>query len=100
MGETGKVDAEVVGAQLVIAGRVQGVAYRWSMQNEAERQGVRGWVRNQPDGTVAAYVAGRREAVEATLEWCRRGPAVAEVTKVDVTWCGPERELTGFEIRY
>ncbi|MDJ0780508.1 MAG: acylphosphatase [Desulfosarcinaceae bacterium] len=91
---------ELIAARLVIAGRVQGVAYRWSMQNEAVRRGVTGWVRNQPDGTVAAHVEGRREAVDATLNWCWQGPAVARVTHVEVTWCTPERGFSDFAIRY
>jgi acylphosphatase len=100
MSETGKDPDEIVAAQVVIGGRVQGVAYRWSMQDEAVRQGVCGWVRNQPDGTVAAYVEGRRAAVDATLNWCWQGPAVAQVTQVDVTWGPPEGGLASFEIRY
>ncbi|MEJ2640853.1 MAG: acylphosphatase [Desulfosarcinaceae bacterium] len=100
MADTGKDPGEIVAARAVIGGRVQGVFYRASMQNEALRQGVRGWVRNQPDGTVAAYVEGRREAVEATLAWCWQGPAASRVTQVDVTWGSPEGDLDGFEIRY
>jgi acylphosphatase len=95
-----KDPGEVVAARLTIEGRVQGVAYRWSMQEEATRQGVRGWVRNQSDGTVAAHVEGRRKDVEATLSWCWQGPAVARVTRVDVTWGPPEGGRERFEIRY
>jgi acylphosphatase len=98
--ETDKDPGEVVAARVTIGGRVQGVAYRWSMQEAAARRGVRGWVRNQPDGTVAAYIEGRREAVEATITWCRQGPAVARVTQVDVTWGSPEGGPAHFEIRY
>lgn len=100
MAETGKDPGESVGASVVIGGRVQGVFYRASMQEEAVRQGVRGWVRNQPDGTVAALVEGRRRAVEATLDWCWQGPAAARVTRVDVTWGPPEGGPERFEIRY
>mgnify|MGYP000275958115 CR=1 FL=1 len=100
MAETGKDPGERVAARVVIDGRVQGVFYRASMQSEAARQGVRGWVRNQADGTVAAHVEGRREAVEATLTWCWQGPAASRVTQVDVTWGYPEGDLDRFEIRY
>jgi acylphosphatase len=100
MTESGNDPGERVAARVVIDGRVQGVFYRASMQSEAARQGVHGWVRNQVDGTVAAYVEGRREAVEATLAWCWQGPAASEVTRVDVTWGTPEGELDSFEIRY
>jgi acylphosphatase len=99
-GDTDKDPGEIVAARAVIGGRVQGVFYRASMQSEATRRGVRGWVRNQADGTVAAYIEGRRDAVEATLSWCWQGPAASRVTRVDVEWCPPEVGRDRFEIRY
>ena len=57
-----------VRAHLLIRGRVQGVWYRGSMENEAERLGVAGWVRNRPDGSVEAEVEGAPEAVDARYE--------------------------------
>lgn len=100
MVEAGKDPGEIVAARAVIDGRVQGVFYRASMQNEALRQGVCGWVRNQPDGRVAAYIEGPRRQVEATLEWCWQGPGAAKVTQVDVDWCPPEGGFKSFDIRY
>jgi acylphosphatase len=82
----------------VIGGRVQGVAYRFETQYAAERIGVYGWVRNRPDGTVQALFEGERERVEEMIAWCRRGPALARVTAVDVSWedyCG---DLSDFRI--
>jgi acylphosphatase len=69
----------VTARRVVIAGRVQGVGYRDWMVREAQRHGVRGWVRNRPDGTVEALVAGEEEAVRALLSACRRGPLLARV---------------------
>ena len=70
---------------LVISGRVQGVGFRYSMSEEAERLGVTGWVRNRRDGTVEAVLDGATEAVDAILAWARRGPRGATVTEVEVT---------------
>ena len=70
---------------LRISGRVQGVGFRYSMQHEARRLGVTGWVRNCRDGTVEAVVDGPVEAVEAMLNWSRSGPPAAKVTNVSVT---------------
>ena len=70
---------------LVISGRVQGVGFRYSMSEEAERLGVTGWVRNRRDGTVEAVIDGAPDAVEGILSWARRGPRGASVTDVRVT---------------
>jgi len=68
--------------RLLIAGRVQGVGYRDWMLQEAERLGLRGWVRNRPDGAVEALVAGEEAAVRALLSACRRGPLLARVDTI------------------
>ena len=82
-----------------VTGRVQGVAFRWYAVQEAERLGVAGWVRNEPDGSVAAHVEGDDAAVDAMVAWCRRGPSYASVRDVAVT----DAQVSGahgFDIRY
>jgi acylphosphatase len=81
--------------QLRIFGRVQGVWYRESMRLEAERLGVTGWVRNRRDGSVEAMVQGSPAAVDAILEWARRGPDLARVTEVQVS--AAEGSFASFE---
>ena len=73
-----------IARRLVVHGRVQGVWFRESMRQEAERLRVAGWVRNRMDGTVEAAVEGSTYAVEAMIRWARRGPEAAAVTRVDV----------------
>ncbi len=81
-----------VRAHLRIHGRVQGVGFRWSMQREARKLGVNGWVRNLPDGTVEAVIEGDPERVEALIGWAHQGPAFARVTRVEVKWEEPGNE--------
>ena len=71
---------------LRIYGRVQGVGFRESMRHEAQRLGISGWVRNRADGTVEAIIVSNdKAAVSAMLEWCRMGPSLARVEKVEQT---------------
>jgi acylphosphatase len=74
-----------------VTGRVQGVGFRWACEREAERLGVRGWVGNEPDESVAGHFEGDRDAVDELVEWCRSGPRGARVEGVDVH----EAEVTG-----
>jgi len=87
-----------VRAHLVVRGRVQGVWFRGSMQDEARRLGVAGWVRNRPDGTVEAEVEGTREAVDGLIAWARHGPPGARVADVRVDWIAPRGEQGGFVV--
>ena len=92
--------ANRVVAHLLIRGRVQGVWYRGSMQREARRLGVVGWVRNRDDGAVEAEIAGPRSVVDGLIAWAYRGPSGARVVDVAVTW--PETGGAGwsdFEVR-
>ena len=86
-------EQEVVQALAVVDGRVQGVYYRASTQEQARALGLRGWVRNLPDGRVELRAQGTRGRVEALLAWCRKGPPSARVASVDVDWEAPIPEL-------
>jgi acylphosphatase len=82
-----------------VTGRVQGVAFRWYAVQEAERLGVRGWIRNEPDESVAGHFEGPAEAVDALVAWCGRGPSSASVRHVAVT-DARGTGATEFTIRY
>jgi acylphosphatase len=87
--------------ELRIRGRVQGVGFRWMTQAQANRAGLRGWVRNEPDGSVVAVAQGDRAALEAFAGWCRQGPPGARVEAVAVYWSAPLEDLPDrFEIRH
>ena len=90
----------MVRVRLVVHGRVQGVWFRGSMQEEADRLGVVGWVRNRPDGTVEAEAEGAPGAVEALVAWAHTGPRGARVTRVEREPLPAQGERSGaFAIR-
>jgi len=80
-----------------ISGRVQGVSFRWETQRQAERLGVTGWVRNEPDGSVAGHFEGERAG--ELVDWCRQGPSYARVEGVTVGEA-PDTGETAFRIRF
>ena len=67
---------------LEIAGRVQGVGFRWFVRERARRFRITGWVRNRPDGTVEVAGAGDRESLDAFASAIKRGPDGARVETV------------------
>ncbi|HEV2075346.1 MAG TPA: acylphosphatase [Thermoleophilaceae bacterium] len=84
--------------RVVVHGRVQGVFFRDSTRDEAERTGVAGWVSNRDDGAVEAVFEGDPEAVQAMVRFCREGPSQADVDQVEEAEEEPEG-LSGFEVR-
>ena len=86
-----------------VSGRVQGVFFRASTCEQAQRLGLRGWVRNLPDGRVEVLAGGPDAAVLELCEWLRHGPPMARVSEVridEVPADDGEDELPpGFEVR-
>jgi acylphosphatase len=69
---------------LVVTGQVQGVFFRVEMERRARTAGLAGFVRNTTEGAVEAAFEGPGPEVDAMVEWCRHGPALAVVERVDV----------------
>jgi acylphosphatase len=83
-----------------VRGYVQGVGYRAFVYREAGRLGVSGWVRNEPDGSVRLVLQhSRTEALEALVSKLQQGPALADITGVDVLPLSTEERFVGMEIR-
>lgn len=76
------------GLYLKIFGEVQGVGFRYSIREEAQRLGLTGWARNLPDGSVEVAAQGPKPALEKFLAWCYEGPPGAAVSRVASSW-GP-----------
>lgn len=84
--------------RITVLGKVQGVAYRMSAQEEAGRLGVTGFAMNCGDGSVCIEAEGGQARLDEFLEWCRSGPSGAEVQRVDSA-PGELKDYTAFEIR-
>jgi acylphosphatase len=76
--------------QVTISGRVQGVGYRYWVQQQARALALEGWVRNKRDGSVEAVFAGPADAVSVMIASCRRGPSSARVDAVRDELVGSE----------
>ncbi len=81
-----------------VRGEVQGVSFRWFVDREAMRSGLRGCVRNRRDGRLEVLAEGERAVLEAFLEQIRRGPRMAQVEGVDIRWEEATGEFTDFRI--
>lgn len=69
-------------ARFIVSGKVQGVFFRASTREQAQRLGLRGEARNLPDGTVEVLAAGDAAGVDALERWLHQGPPLAQVLEV------------------
>jgi acylphosphatase len=86
------------GVSIRCSGKVQGVFFRVSAKNKADELGLKGWVRNEPDGTVLIHAEGHESQLEELLEWCNHGPQFARVEGVESLTVEVQK-FDAFEIR-
>jgi acylphosphatase len=79
---------------LKIIGKVQGVFFRASAKEVAEKLGITGFTKNDPDGTVYIEVEGEEKALDKFISWCKKGPEFAKVEDVLQT----PSEMKHFEV--
>ena len=82
---------------IIVYGQVQRVFFRASTQAQASELGITGWVRNLHDGTVEVHAEGNQDALNNFIEWCRKGPPLAEVSQCDLNWVTPQT-MSNFKI--
>lgn len=88
-----------VRVHLFITGRVQGVFFRASTHEEAQRRKLTGWVKNLHDGRVEAVFEGEEENVKPMIAWCQKGPSHAAVKDLSVTVEVYRGEYADFAVR-
>ncbi len=82
----------------VIRGDVQGVGFRYFVLRKAQQLGLRGWVRNNDDGTVELVAEGARQDLEQLKRAVGEGPRMARVDRVDTRWQSATGNLNGFDL--
>jgi acylphosphatase len=93
------IEGQKAAVHLVVKGYVQGVGYRFFVQRTAEAAGLTGWVRNLPSGNVEAEAEGERLAIERWIETLKKGPWMARVERIDLTWLASCPHYSDFTIR-
>lgn len=89
-----------VAAEIVVEGDVQGVGYRNFAQRKALQLGLAGYVMNLRDGKVRVRVEGRREVIEELARDLEKGPPLARVDKLSLTWRPPTGRFASFGVRF
>ena len=80
-------------------GRVQGVGFRWFVQQSADSLGVKGYTRNRDDGSVEVYALGSAEQLSDLSGLLHKGPRMADVRGVDEEEAAIEK-VSGFRITH
>ena len=86
-------------AHVIFKGRVQGVFFRARTKEVAVIEGVKGWVRNLPDGSVEAVFEGPETAVMKVLELCKTAIPRARVVSADLQTDRGTGAFRNFEVR-
>jgi acylphosphatase len=85
---------------LIISGRVQGVAYRYSLEDLARRLGINGWVKNTSRGQVEALLEGKEDKIKEAVAWCHKGPSLALVEDIEIEYEEYQGEFDTFSIKF
>ncbi len=91
---------ELARLRAVVHGWVQGVGYRDFASAQARLHRLKGYVRNASDGSVEIEAEGHRDELEDFLQDLERGPAFAEVRRVDAAWDTCRDEFERWDLRW
>jgi acylphosphatase len=86
--------------KLIIKGKVQGVWYRASAKEQADILNLKGWVKNNIDGSVTVVAEGEENVLKSFIEWCWQGPPASKVSDIEVIWSAYSGEFNDFSIIY
>lgn len=90
----------IIARRFLVSGRVQGVFFRWFTKEIADRLGLKGWVRNLPEGKVEVWAEGKEDKISELRSHLQQGPPEAYVTSVQEIEEEPHRTYPDFSIRH
>lgn len=85
---------------IIVHGKVQGVFFRANTKKAALSLGLTGYARNKEDGSVEVVAEGPEDRLNEIIEYCKKGPERAKVTKVDVKLEKASGEFKNFEVKH
>ena len=85
---------------MIVHGTVQGVGFRFFVREQAARHGLKGWVRNVPDGTVEIVAEGEKTVLDEFIGKVKRGPMFGYVSEVTEEWIEATNSFAGFTITF
>jgi len=83
-----------------VFGRVQGVFFRSTTRKKARKWGLKGYVKNMPDGSVHIEAEGPEEKLEKLLKFAHNGPSFARVDRVESEYKEATNEFRRFRVRF
>ena len=86
--------------RIIVSGRVQGVGFRYFVQEKAREYNICGWVRNNPNRTVEIEVEGHPNQLEVFIDFIKLGNGHSRVDDMRISEIEPTREFLGFQVRY
>jgi acylphosphatase len=83
-----------------VFGEVQGIGFRYETLAKARSLGLKGFVRNEPDGSVRIEAEGKREDLNKFIEWCKDGPRGAAIQNVNIEFQPELKNFLEFAIEF
>ena len=92
--------SELVSAQIIVSGVVQGVGYRYFALRKASEYGLNGFVRNLYNDDVEVMTEGEKNSILEFIKELKIGPRAAHITDIKVQWGEYQGKFKTFDIRF
>lgn len=90
----------MMNVKVVVSGYVQGVGFRFSTQMKANELGIKGYVKNQYDGTVLVMASAEEKTLNEFIAWLRIGPRSARVKDLKIDYLEDNENFKDFKVKY